>query len=216
MADYLWRTRSCTTSMAASFVSRQTSWPLTRLEHGKISMDIGRAILTCTKVSPNHNITRRLADTSADPIHVGSVEAVQGVTTLTMADDDNHARQRRALSHSFSQKALTEQEYIVRRYVDMLIENMHGMASKDEEFNLVCIHPSCYVQTMLTSQGQLAQLYNFRHHRRLSIRRAVWMPRPGQVPRMGLDDIRDCQSRRIRAGDSTLRICRVSDSDIAS
>ena len=72
-----------------------------------------------------------------DPIHVGSVEAVQGVTTLTMADDENHARQRRALSHSFSQKALEEQEYIVKRYVDQLIRNMQSMAAKDEEFNLV-------------------------------------------------------------------------------
>lgn len=72
-----------------------------------------------------------------DPIHVGSVEAVQGVTTLTMADDDNHARQRRALSHSFSQKALSEQEYIVKRYVDQLISSMYGMAERDEEFNLV-------------------------------------------------------------------------------
>jgi cytochrome P450 len=72
-----------------------------------------------------------------DPIHVGSVEAVPGVTTLTMADDDNHARQRRALSHSFSQKALVEQEYIVKRYVDQLIENMRRMAEKDEQFNMV-------------------------------------------------------------------------------
>lgn len=72
-----------------------------------------------------------------DPIHVGSVEAVQGVTTLTMADDDNHARQRRALSHSFSQKALVEQEYIVKRYIDQLMGNMARMAERDEEFNLV-------------------------------------------------------------------------------
>lgn len=54
-----------------------------------------------------------------------------------MADDDNHARQRRALSHSFSQKALVEQEYIVKRYVDQLIENLKRMESKDEQFNMV-------------------------------------------------------------------------------
>ena len=72
-----------------------------------------------------------------DPIHVGSVEAVVGVTTLTMADDDNHARQRRALSHSFSQKALVEQEYIVKRYVDQFIENLKRMSAKDEAFNMV-------------------------------------------------------------------------------
>ncbi|EME77267.1 uncharacterized protein MYCFIDRAFT_191444 [Pseudocercospora fijiensis CIRAD86] len=72
-----------------------------------------------------------------DPIHVGSVEAVQGVSTLTMSDDENHARQRRALAHSFSQKALLEQEYIVKRYVDQLIVNMKRMADDDEAFNLV-------------------------------------------------------------------------------
>ncbi|KAK5169776.1 uncharacterized protein LTR77_005754 [Saxophila tyrrhenica] len=87
---------------------------------------------------PGHpNMHKGKPEPTSHPIHVGSVEAVQGVTTLTMADDDNHARQRRALSHSFSQKALSEQEYIVKRYVDQLIENMHRMAGKDEEFNLV-------------------------------------------------------------------------------
>jgi len=54
-----------------------------------------------------------------------------------MADDDNHARQRRALSHSFSQKALVEQEYIVKRYVDQFIDNLKQMESKDEAFNMV-------------------------------------------------------------------------------
>ncbi|KAF7185707.1 Cytochrome P450 monooxygenase [Pseudocercospora fuligena] len=65
-----------------------------------------------------------------DPIHVGSVEAVQGVSTLTMSDDDNHARQRRALAHSFSQKALLEQEYIVKRYVDQLITGAIEQATR--------------------------------------------------------------------------------------
>ena len=77
------------------------------------------------------------ANMHKDPIHVGSVEAVQGVTTLTMADDDNHARQRRALSHAFSQQALIQQEYIVMRYVNQFIVNLTSFAEKDEEFNLV-------------------------------------------------------------------------------
>ena len=54
-----------------------------------------------------------------------------------MADDDNHARQRRALAHSFSQQALVQQEYIVKRYVDQLVMNLKGMAEKDEEVNMV-------------------------------------------------------------------------------
>ncbi|KFH40243.1 hypothetical protein ACRE_090950 [Hapsidospora chrysogenum ATCC 11550] len=48
-----------------------------------------------------------------DPIHVGSVEAVPGVATLTMSNDEVHARQRRALSHPFSIKALLGQQDIV-------------------------------------------------------------------------------------------------------
>ncbi|KAK4570488.1 hypothetical protein LTR86_002568 [Recurvomyces mirabilis] len=77
------------------------------------------------------------ANMHKDPIHVGSVQAVAGVTTLTMADDDNHARQRRALSHAFSQQALIQQEYIVKRYVDQFVDNLKNFANKEEEFNMV-------------------------------------------------------------------------------
>jgi cytochrome P450 len=72
-----------------------------------------------------------------DPIHVGSVDPIPGSTTLTMADDANHARQRRALAYSFSQKALSEQEHIVRGYVDMFVEKLGRKADAGETFNLV-------------------------------------------------------------------------------
>ncbi|EON67359.1 hypothetical protein W97_06612 [Coniosporium apollinis CBS 100218] len=72
-----------------------------------------------------------------DPIHVGSVAPLPGVTTLTMADDANHARQRRALAYSFSQKALFEQEDIVNTYVSTFISKLRAMGEHDEEFNLV-------------------------------------------------------------------------------
>jgi hypothetical protein len=68
---------------------------------------------------------------------VGSVDPIPGVTTLTMADDHNHARQRRALAYSFSQKALSEQEDIVRGYVDTMISKLKLKADKNEVFNLV-------------------------------------------------------------------------------
>lgn len=130
-----------------------------------------------------------------DPIHVGSVEAVQGVTTLTMADDENHARQRRALSHSFSQKALSEQEYIVKRYVDQLIRCMYGMAERDEEFNLVGVPVEKYADSALTRAGQLAELHHLRHHWRLGLWGSIRLSRPREIPRVGVDDLRDCQSR---------------------
>jgi cytochrome P450 len=72
-----------------------------------------------------------------DPVHVGSVDNLPGVTTLTMADDENHARQRRALSHAFSLKALSEQEYIIQGFVDKLIMNLRRMAENSQSFNLV-------------------------------------------------------------------------------
>jgi cytochrome P450 len=72
-----------------------------------------------------------------DPIHVGSVDPIPGVTTLTMADDANHSRQRRALAYPFSQKALAEQEYIVQGYVDMFIEKLGAKSDKESMVNLV-------------------------------------------------------------------------------
>ena len=72
-----------------------------------------------------------------DPVHVGSVEPVVGVSTLTMSDDANHARQRRALAHSFSQKALVDQEDIIHDYVNMLINHLKRMAANNEDFNMV-------------------------------------------------------------------------------
>jgi cytochrome P450 len=72
-----------------------------------------------------------------DPIHVGSVDPIPGSTTLTMADDVNHARQRRALAYSFSQKALSEQEHIVGGYVDIFTQKLGLKADSGEVFNLV-------------------------------------------------------------------------------
>ena len=73
-----------------------------------------------------------------DPIHVGSVQDIPGsaATTLTMSDDDNHARQRRALAHAFSQKALLEQESIIRGYVDLFIERLTPFATSGKVVNM--------------------------------------------------------------------------------
>ncbi|KAF2735799.1 cytochrome P450 [Polyplosphaeria fusca] len=66
-----------------------------------------------------------------DPIHVGSIAAMHGASTITMANDADHARQRRALSHAFSTKALLEQEYIVKNYVDIFSQKMQEFARGD-------------------------------------------------------------------------------------
>ena len=71
-----------------------------------------------------------------DPIHVGSVQDIPGSTTLTMAGDEEHQRQRRALSHAFSQKALLEQESIIKGYVDLFIERLTPFAATGRELNM--------------------------------------------------------------------------------
>lgn len=59
-----------------------------------------------------------------------------GVSTITMANDADHARQRRALSHAFSTKALVEQEYIVKSYIDVFSEKMRAFATEGKPVNI--------------------------------------------------------------------------------
>ncbi|BCS30689.1 cytochrome P450 [Aspergillus puulaauensis] len=47
------------------------------------------------------------------------------------ADDANHARQRRVLSHAFSDRALNEHEPLLRKYVERLVTGIRTLNSKD-------------------------------------------------------------------------------------
>lgn len=53
-----------------------------------------------------------------------------------MADDANHSRQRRTLAHAFSQKALLEQESIIRGYVDLFVEKLQPFAATGQPANM--------------------------------------------------------------------------------
>lgn len=64
------------------------------------------------------------------------MQDIPGSTTLTMADDANHARQRRTLAHAFSQKALLEQESIIRGYVDLFVEKLTPFAATGQPVNM--------------------------------------------------------------------------------
>ncbi|KAL6862602.1 hypothetical protein ACO1O0_002838 [Amphichorda felina] len=71
-----------------------------------------------------------------DPIHVGSIQAVAGAVTITMADDVDHARQRRALSYAFSTKALLEQEYLIVSYINVFRDRMNEYAKSGKVCNI--------------------------------------------------------------------------------
>lgn len=76
-------------------------------------------------------------DLSKDPIHVGAVDPIPGVSTISMADRENHARQKKALSYGFSKQALWAQEPIVQEFVDKLMLNFKRLAQENEAFDIV-------------------------------------------------------------------------------
>lgn len=64
----------------------------------------------------------------------GMLETPSGVWTMATAPDpENHQRQRKIVSHAFSDRALREQEYIIQRYSDLLISRLRD---QDGEIDL--------------------------------------------------------------------------------
>ncbi|KAJ5108111.1 Cytochrome monooxygenase lcsI [Penicillium angulare] len=49
------------------------------------------------------------------------------------ADDADHSRTRRLLSHAFSEKALREQEDLIQSYVDLLVDGLNKQISKSQD-----------------------------------------------------------------------------------
>ena len=60
-------------------------------------------------------------------------QPVNRAHSLLTADDVDHPRQRRLLSHAFSEKALREQETLVRPYVDLLMSRLRREVQRDPE-----------------------------------------------------------------------------------
>ncbi|KAH7045270.1 benzoate 4-monooxygenase cytochrome P450 [Macrophomina phaseolina] len=52
-----------------------------------------------------------------------------GRNSILTADDAVHARVRRSIAHAFSDKALAEQEPLIRRHIDLFVEKLRDAAS---------------------------------------------------------------------------------------
>ncbi|KAK3711338.1 hypothetical protein LTR37_009718 [Vermiconidia calcicola] len=52
-------------------------------------------------------------------------------THIIVANDEDHSRFRKVLSHAFSEKALAQQEALLQSYVDLLIGRLKEVISKD-------------------------------------------------------------------------------------
>lgn len=55
-----------------------------------------------------------------------------GVNAIITANDEQHTRMRRLLSHAFSSKALGEQEVILHTYADMLVDKLKGLLGQEQ------------------------------------------------------------------------------------
>lgn len=49
------------------------------------------------------------------------------IPSILRTDDQTHSRYRRSLSHGFSEASLQRQEVIVKGYVDLLVQRLHGL-----------------------------------------------------------------------------------------
>nr|QSG30343.1 CYP65EW1 [Hormonema carpetanum] len=62
---------------------------------------------------------------------------VNGTTSILSSSDEDHARQRRVLSHAFSDKALKEEEPLFKRYANLLIVKLKERAFNDVPVDMV-------------------------------------------------------------------------------
>lgn len=58
--------------------------------------------------------------------------ADNGVHSILSANDADHSRYRRLLSHAFSERALAQQEYLLLSYIDLLINQLQKCASSPD------------------------------------------------------------------------------------
>lgn len=63
--------------------------------------------------------------------HPGDMESI------LVAPRESHRRQRRQLSHAFSDASLTEKEPTINKYIGMLLDNLGSRADKGEAVNVV-------------------------------------------------------------------------------
>ena len=58
--------------------------------------------------------------------------ADNGIHSILSANDADHARYRRLLSHAFSERALRQQEHLVQSYIDLLVDKLRKRASSPD------------------------------------------------------------------------------------
>ncbi|KAF4301045.1 Cytochrome P450 [Botryosphaeria dothidea] len=60
-----------------------------------------------------------------------------GVRSMLSTSREDHARVRRIFSHAFSDKALREQEPLIQRYIDLLVQRLHEKTAAGADVDMV-------------------------------------------------------------------------------
>jgi len=66
-----------------------------------------------------------------------------GVDHIIRANNEGHRRMRRVMAHAFSEKALREQEDVIKGYVDLLISRLNDKAVAQEDVDIMSWYNFC-------------------------------------------------------------------------
>jgi hypothetical protein len=100
---------------------------------------------------------------------------INGTPSILVSGDEAHSRGRRVLSHAFSEKALAEQEPLLIRFVDLLVDGLKDTTANNEgpqdmtDWYVSCDPPFSSIRAGLTT----TELGDLRYHHRSSFRGAI-------------------------------------------
>lgn len=83
---------------------------------------------------------------------------INGAPSLMSANDADHARQRKLLSHAFSDQALREQEPILKFYADLLVKQLRE-ESRDKPGSIDMVEWLTYATFDIISDLSLGQSF---------------------------------------------------------
>jgi len=98
--------------------------PIVRLAPNELSFIDGQA---CHDIYDHHQGSLNFPK---NPVWMAPGD--DGIHSILSANDTDHSRYRRLLSHAFSERALVQQEHLLVSYVDLLISRLRGIATTED------------------------------------------------------------------------------------
>ena len=117
----------CTSTVAVA--SNSIAGPIVRVGPNELSFTDAAAWKDIYSSHPGKpNFPRDAIDSRFEPVE----DTGQLHTDMLAADEENHARQRRIMSHAFSVEALKAQEKLTTEYVDLFISKIGEVAEANK------------------------------------------------------------------------------------